>query len=372
MSTRPDVAFFMPSLRGGGAERVMLDLAQGVAGRGYAVDMVVLNRVGAVTENVGTGVNLVDLQRPRAAAALPDLVGYLRRRRPPVLLSTLEHTNVLAVLAAKVAGGTRVVVREANTVAEDLAAEGIKGCAVRLGMRGAYRGAAKVIAVSRGVARSLTETLGVKADQLTVIANPVITERVRTGARQQVEHPWFEDGGEPVLLGVGRLVEQKGFDTLVGAFAKACEHTPCRLVILGEGPQRDELTALAASLGVAERLSMPGFVDNPFPYMGKCDLFILSSRWEGLPNVLIQAMAVGAKVVATDCPSGPDEILDGGEHGPLVPVDDVEAMATAIVQQLRAPGRELPEEWYDRYDAVAVVDRYLDVLQLLPYPRSTT
>lgn len=366
VAERPDVTFFMPSLRGGGAERVMLDLAQGVASRGYAVDVLILNRVGAVTSGAGEGVNLVDLQRSRAATALPALVGYLRGRRPPVLLSTIEQINVLAVLAAGIVGGTRVVVREANTPSEDLASEGLKGRVVRFAMRHTYRRAAQVIAVSDGVAGSLTHTLGLEGRDLTVIANPVITDRLREGARGPVRHPWFEEDGEPVLLAVGRLVEQKGFDTLVRALALARERTPCRLVILGEGPLREELTSLADSLGIGEHLSLPGFQQNPFAYMANCDLFVLSSRWEGLPNVLIQAMAVGAKAVSTDCPSGPAEVLGGGEHGALVPVDDPEALSDAIVQALAAPRRELPAEWYARYDASNVIDRYLEVLQLPP------
>ncbi len=368
MSARADVAVFMPSLRGGGAERVMLDLAQGMAGRGYAVDVVVVNREGAVQE-VGQGVRLVDLERSRAATALPALVRYLRRRRPPVMLSTLEHTNVLAVVAARLVGGTRVVVREANTPDVDLSAAGLKGRAVRLAMRVAYQAATAVVAVSQGVGRSLQATLGLAPERVTVIANPVITERVAEGAAGVPDHPWFHDGGDPVVVGVGRLVEQKGFDTLVRAVALANERAPCRLLVLGEGPLRAELTELAASLGVAERLALPGFAANPFPYMRECELFVLSSRWEGLPNVLIQAMAVGAKVVATDCPSGPDEILDGGRHGRLVPVDDVAALADAIVEGLSAPRRPLPPEWRARYEAGAVLDRYLAVLGLPPCPQ---
>src|SRR5690606_20904344 len=187
VSARADVAVFMPSLRGGGAERVMLDLAQGMAGRGYAVDVVVVNREGAVQE-VGQGVRLVDLERSRAATALPALVRYLRRRRPPVMLSTLEHTNVLAVVAARLVGGTRVVVREANTPDVDLSAAGLKGRAVRLAMRVAYQAATAVVAVSQGVGRSLQATLGLAPERVTVIANPVITERVAEGAAGVPDH----------------------------------------------------------------------------------------------------------------------------------------------------------------------------------------
>lgn len=361
------VAFFMPSLRGGGAERVLLDLARGVARRGYPVDVVVLNQLGAVTLDLGAGVRLVDLQRSRAAFALAPLLTYLRRDRPRVLLSTIEHTNVLAVLANRLAGrGTRVVLREANTLTADLEREGVKGRAVRLAMRAAYRDAAGIIAVSEGVKSALVTALRVGPELVEVIASPVITQRLRLGATEPVGHPWFTDDGPPLILGVGRLVEQKGFDVLIDAFARLSQQLPCRLVIVGEGPLRGELLHLASSLGVAGSVQLPGFVKNPFSYMAACDLFVLSSRWEGLPNVLIQAVAVGAKVVSTDCPSGPTEVLDGGLLGELVPVDDVAALAAAMRRALREPRPVPPAGWFDRYDEELVVGRYMRALGLPP------
>ncbi len=361
---RPVVALFMPSLRGGGAERVLVDLAAGIARRGFPVDVVVLNLEGAVHTDLGEGVNLVDLQRTRAAVALPALVSYLRRRRPFVLLSTLEHTNVLAVMATRMVGGIRVVLREANTLQEDLASEGLKGRGVRFAMRSAYRAANGIIAVSEGVARGLVEVLGLAPEKISVIASPVITERLRAGAKEEADHPWLGDGGSPVIIGVGRLSQQKGFDVLIRAFAKLREKMACRLVIFGEGPLRDELTELANRHGVAEHVDLPGFTDKPFAHMAAADLFVLSSRWEGLPNVLIQAMAVGAKVVSTDCPSGPSEVLDEGDLGELVPVDDADALAAAMGRALGQPRKVLPAEWYSRYEAEEVIERYARALGL--------
>lgn len=357
---RPDLAFLLPSLMGGGAERVVMDLAREAARRGHTVDMIVLNRDGAVLDEVGGGVRLVELKRRRAAVALPALVAYLRRYRPRALLTTLEHTNVLAVVAGRLVGSVRVVVREANTVSEDT--KGLKGRAVRELMRVTYRWAHAVIAVSRGVAASLEGELGLSPGSVTVIANPVVTQRVMDGAREPLDHPWFAVGQPPVVLGVGRLSEQKGFDTLLRAFASVHAATPCRLVILGEGPERDALGELARALGVEGDFALPGFVANPFSYMARCGVFVLSSRWEGLPNVLIQAMAVGAKVVATDCRSGPAEVTEGGALAPLVPVDDEVALADAIMTTLRGAVQALPEGWADRYEVIAITTRYLEVL----------
>jgi len=357
----PDLAFLLPSLRGGGAERVVIDLASEAARQGLAVDMVVVNRDGAVEEGMGDEVRMIELGRSRVALALLPLIRYLRRHRPPALLTTLEHTNVLAVVASRFVSGTRVVLREANTVSEDIV--GVKGRAIRAAMRWAYRSAGAVVAVSEGVKASLVAELGLDAERVRVVLNPVITPRVMDGAREPVEHPWFSPGEPPVILGVGRLSRQKGFDTLLRAFARVREATECRLVLLGEGEERTELERLARRLGVVAETSMPGYVANPFGYMRNCGVFVLSSRWEGLPNVLIQAMAVGAKVVATDCPSGPSEVTDSGSLAPLVPVDDVEAMAVAIRATLRSEARELSEGWRNRYDLKAITAEYLRVLR---------
>jgi len=367
----PEVAFLIPTYSDGGAERVMVDLANGLADRGYAVDLVVVNESGPVKYEFGEGVTVFSLDRSRAALALTSLLAYLRHRRPPALLSTLGHVNVLAVLAARLAGRTKVVVREAITPTELFGHVGIKGRIIGHLMRIAYRAADGVVAVSEGVAHAMEKVLRLSPSRISVIANPVITERLRNGAREPADHPWFYDGGEPVVLAVGRLTDQKAFDVLIRAFAKARTTTPCRLVIFGEGPLHSELLALADSLGVGDLMALPGFTANPFSHMAACGLFVLSSRWEGLPNVLIQALACGAKVVSTDCPSGPREVLEGGAFGALVPVDNVELLADAISRGLSLPRPALPQSWFDRYDPDAILDSYLTVLGLAPAPTET-
>jgi len=177
-----------------------------------------------------------------------------------------------------------------------------------------------------------------------------------------VEHPWFQPNQPPVILGVGRHHFQKGFDTLLRAFARVRQQMPARLVILGEGPERPNLERLAAELGVAADVDLPGFDPNPFRYMRWAGVFVLSSRYEGLPNVLIQALACGCPVVSTDCPSGPSEILDGGRYGALVPVDDVEAMAQAIVRALLGQVAPAPAEWLEQFRVEAVAEQYLRVM----------
>ena len=361
-SSELDVLMFIPSLEGGGAERVMVELASAFVGRGATVELAVAGGgAGAYDAEVPDAVRVVAFGRPRVLAAVPDLVRHLRRRRPRALLSTLEHANVAAVWASRWAPGVRCVVREANTVSADLG-DGLSARALLFAMRGAYRRAAAVVAVSGGVGRSVREALGVPAERVHVIPNPSVTPRVWAGAREPVDHPWFAGGQPPVVLAVGRLAPQKDYPTLLRAFAALRGRRPVRLVVLGEGPERDALERLAGELGVADDVSFHGFVANPFAFMARADAFVLSSAWEGLPNALIQARALGVSVVATDCPSGPREILDGGELGDLVAVGDAEAMATALDAALERGPQPAPPAWVARYDPIGVAERYLAVL----------
>jgi glycosyltransferase involved in cell wall biosynthesis len=212
------------------------------------------------------------------------------------------------------------------------------------------------------VAGSLLQLSPIPIQKVRVIYNPVVSPELYEKADAPVEHPWFQPHQPPVVLAAGRLVALKGYDTLLRAFARVRQETPARLVILGEGPERPNLERLAAELGVAADVDMPGFDPNPFRYMKRAGVFVLSSRYEGLPNVLIQALACGCPVVSTDCPSGPSEILDGGRYGALVPVDDVEAMAGAIVRALLGQVAPAPSAWLEQFRVEVVAEQYLRVM----------
>lgn len=360
-----DVALFMPSLRGGGAERVMVDLARAFRERGLNVAMVLVSQDGPLLKDLPDDVRIVDLGRARAAWSLLPLIRFLRRWRPRVVLSTLEHTNVIAAVATRFTRDMRLCLREANSVSQDLPWSNGRSALLRVLMTVSYRWADHVVAVSQGVADDLQATLRLPRERMHVIYNPVITPRLLSGGEEALEHPWFAVGQPPVVLGVGRLDAQKRFDVLIRAFAALRREVLARLVILGEGPLREELQVLAGDLGVSDDLAMPGFVANPFPYMRRASVFALSSDWEGLPNVLIQARALGTPVVATDCPSGPYEILEGGRLGALVPMGDDEAMALALLEATRCARSRPPNAWYRRFDATEVSSQYLRVLGLI-------
>jgi glycosyltransferase involved in cell wall biosynthesis len=226
-----------------------------------------------------------------------------------------------------------------------------------------YPWADAVIVPSEGAARDLAAASSLPLDRIRVLPSPVVHRRILELANQPVPHPWFEADSPPVILAVGELCARKDFVTLISAFAKMHHRRPSRLVILGEGRQQKHLLDLARKLGIGSEVSLPGFVTNPFAYMRKAALFALSSRCEGAPVVLMEALAVGAPVISTDCPSGPREILQGGRLGPLVPVGDVDAMAKALVSVLDKPLQaEMLRAAAERYSVESSADRYLSVL----------
>lgn len=365
MTANGRVALFLPSLFGGGAERMMVNLASGLAARDVPVDLLLIKADGPYLADVSERVRIIELRAPRVSQSIFELVRYLRRERPVGLLSTLNHPNLAAITAKLVARvPTRVVVRQANTLsASTNGAPRLLPRVVRRLIRHAYRRADRIVAVSDGVATDLARVTGLPRERIEVIPNPVLTPELVEAAREEPTHPWFAAGGEPVVLGVGRLKKQKDFPTLLRAFAQVRRQRPARLVILGEGPDRPMLEALARTLGLDEAVSLPGFVPSPFPHMARAAVFVLSSAWEGLPGALIQALACGTPVVATDCESGPREILEHGRYGRLVPVGDPSALSEAILATLAEPHRAtVPAQALRRFSQDVAVDRYLGVL----------
>lgn len=365
-SPRP-IAIFIRSLKGHGAGRSTINLANTLADRGHAVDLVVVRAAGEFLSDVSPRVRLValasggalallrfGLRRPKdCLALLPVLTGrtpfmnigavmtlsdYLKRDRPIALLSALNFGNVAAVIAGDLAGGdTKIVLTQRNHLTSDIEGRRGRSGIYRRIMRRFFSRADAIVAVSQGVADDLALYCTPRSGRIDTIYNPVATPSLYRKAAAPIDHAWFGEGQPPVILGVGRLMPQKDFATLIKAFARVRAQRPAKLMILGEGDQRGMLQALVKAQGVADDVSLAGFSDNPFAYLTRADLFVLSSTFEGLPGVLIQALACGCPVVSTDCPSGPVEILEGGRHGALVPVGDVEKMAEAIVRALDRP-----------------------------------
>lgn len=362
--SRPDAALFLPSLAGGGAERVTLNLARGLAEKGLRVDLVVPNATGELEGQVPEGVNLVGMGGLRTLQSVPKLIDYLRRVRPRALLSAMNHANVAAAWAAKLARFRgRLVLAEHVQLPPGSASLWQRAFNLSIGI--SYRFADAVVAVSQGVKQSLVKNAGVNRDRIVVIFNPVIAD----GFDRQGQHPvpsLLAELRGPVFLGIGRLEPQKNLSLLLRSFADLRQRRNAQLVILGEGSERPKLEALAEELGVQEDVYMPGFVSDPYAYMAHSQAFVLSSDWEGLPTVLIEALAVGAQVVSTDCPSGPHEILAAGKYGRLVPMRDAAALSEAMEAALDEPLPQSPDDWIDQFRGSTATANYLRVLALEP------
>jgi glycosyltransferase involved in cell wall biosynthesis len=359
------IALFLPSLRGGGAEKVMVNLALGFVEQGLKVDLVLAKAEGPYLSRVPEEVRVVDLGARRVLYSLPGLVRYLRRERPQAMLSALNYANIVAIWAKLLARvQTHLVVSEHNTLScSTQNASSVRVKLLPLLIKIFYPYADAVVAVSHGVAEDLITMTGLPMEKVKVIYNPVITPELFAKAEEPLDHPWFRPGEPPVVLGVGRLTQQKDFPTLIRAFALVRKERPARLMILGEGEERPKLEALVRELRLEEDVALPGFVDNPYKYMKRAAVFVLSSRWEGFGIVLVEAMALGTPVVATDCPSGPAEILENGKWGHLVPVGEPLHLARAILKILQddvyiSP----PKVAWKRFSKDNTVIAYLQVL----------
>jgi glycosyltransferase involved in cell wall biosynthesis len=358
------IAIFTANMDGGGAERAMAKLAGGIAERGYDVDLVLSRAVGHYLEEVPATVRIVDLGASRVLASLPRFVAYLRRERPPGVITSMNYVNIVGVWARRLSGiKTVLVANEQNTLSfETRNSPRRRHRAVESLAGRFYPWADAVAAVSQGVADDLVREIHVPADVVHVAFNPIITPALRTMAAEPLDHPWFKDDEPPVVVAVGRLAQQKDFGNLIRAFATVRASRNARLMIIGDGPERGALEATVTEAGVGRDVSLPGWISNPYPYMVRAGAYVLSSRWEGLPSVLVEALYCGPPTIATDCPSGPMEILAGGKHGALVPVGDTPALAEAIDRALAGDVPRPSSESWQPYVQDAVVDRYLHLL----------
>ncbi len=358
------IAIFLPDLRGGGAERVMISLARGFAERGYDIDLVLAQRSGSFLNEVSSEVNIVDLNKGKIYKCLFVLRRYLRRVKPDILLSAMDTSNVIALWAKKLAQvKTRVIVTVHTTLSVNAQVISRADRFVLTLARWCYQGAYAIVGVSQGVADDMSVMLNIPRPKISVIYNPVVNPEIFELALKDVEHLWFNPMLDPIILSAGRLTRAKDYSTLLHAFSLVIKVSPAKLVILGEGEDRHKLNVIIEALGLQEKVSLPGFTKNPYAYMSKATLFVLSSAWEGFGNVLVESMALGTPVVSTNCPSGPAEILENGKFGPLTPVGDVEALASAIINMLANSSdveglkKRASEFTYDK-----IADQYLKMM----------
>lgn len=369
------VSIFLPNLDGGGAELVMLRLAQGLANLGLKVDLVLARTEGAYLTKVPANVRIVDLKSKSPVVLFKTfaLRRYLQQQQPDILLSALDIVS--AGTWAKLLAGvpTRIIMCVHTNLSQQFRDKpDVFGGRVRAALvRWFYPWADGIVTVSHGVARDLARVAGLQLQNIQVIYNPVVTPEVLKKAKEPIDHPWFAPGEPPVILGVGRLVRQKDFATLVQAFALVRQRCSAKLMILGDVDKREpaikpQLENLVQRLGLEGEVALPGFVENPYAYMAKAGVFVLSSIYEGFGNVVAEAIATGTSVVSTNCESGPAEILENGKYGKLVPVGDAEALAEAILTTLNNPtDPKILQERSQTFSIDQVVEQYLEVFKSL-------
>lgn len=330
------IAVFVSFSGTGGVERMIVNLIRGFVDLGQPVDLVLVRDRSPHLERLPPEVNWVRLDTDHTFLAVPALARYLREQRPFALLAAKDRAGRAAVLARRLARtDTRIVMRLGTNLSTAMADKPTFARWLRYRpIRWLYPRVDQIVAVSDGVAEDTAAIARIPREHIRVIRNPVITPELEKLAAEPCDHPWFQPGQPSIIVGAGRFQRQKDFPTLIRAFAQVQAQPPCRLVILGDGGGQAKLEALISELGLGDRVDLPGFRTNPYSYLARADLFVLSSAWEGSPNVLTEAMALGTPVVSTNCPSGPRELLDGGRYGPLVSVGDVNGLARAMAETL--------------------------------------
>lgn len=358
------LAIFIPDLAGGGAQRVNVRLANELSRRGVDVDVVVNDADGPFRSLVADNVRVVTFGHRKFETTLLSLCRYVVRERPDVVIAAMQHAGVMVLLAKKFVGKQcRFVVQYHSTIsAEYSAARPMARLWLRL-LGVLLPSADAVVAISNGVAEDIVNTFPKTSHNVSTIYNPAFGPDIVELADESVAHAWFDDPEAPVIVSVGRLAPPKDYETLLDAFSIVRRSRRARLVIVGEGPDMNKIVARAKELGVVDLVDFLGFRSNPYPFMKNAGVFVLSSSYEGMPLVLVEALACGAPVVCTACCSGCLEVLGDGKWGQLVPVGDSRAMAGAILKALDQPvdSRALLAR-AQRFSARSVAQEYLEFL----------
>lgn len=356
------IVFFIPNFKIGGAERVTINIANELSNHINEITLLVLNKDGPLIKEVSSKVKIVSLNKNRAIYSLLPFYLYLIKNRPDFIFSSLEHINALAVLGKIFYfRNLKVFVTEHSTASHAIVESFFDKLLFRL-KRFIYNQADKVICVSNGSLEDLNKNFGIDKDKLINIYNPVITpEFVRT-----VDLLRHGELKRPVdyryILSIGRLVYNKDFSTLIRAYAESEICNTHRLVIAGEGDERRILEELAMQLGISDKIYFPGFVNNPLSWLYFSDMFILTSRFEGLPTVLIEALGCSKIIISSDCPSGPREILENGKWGALFDVGDYVQLAKLLKSEFDANiSRDFTAGWI-RFTSQAVASKYLTLM----------
>jgi glycosyltransferase involved in cell wall biosynthesis len=365
------IANFLPSLSGGGAERVVINLCASFPRDEVQPVLIAGSLTGPFVDNIDDDVEVIDLKCPNIRHSIGPLRDYIQQAKLDLLISHLSHANIAALWAMR-------KLRKLNqkqdlglpeiAVVEHMTMSAYRGKKwrdklIRPLARRLYKSADQVVAVSNAAARDLEQQLQLPPSSVTTIYNPVVGPHIHKSRQEPLQHPFVENHSEPLILAAGRLSEQKDYPTLIQAFAQLQTTVPSRLAILGDGEERSSIETLIDKLRLSERVCLVGFTENPYQWMQRADLYVLSSRWEALPTVLIEAMACGCNVVSTDCPSGPAEILGDQFAHRLAACVDPSALAATIKQALDEPlDSDAIIEQASQFNFTTAARRYIELL----------
>jgi glycosyltransferase involved in cell wall biosynthesis len=360
------ITFFLPSLVGGGVEKVFVTLANGLSKNNYSVDFVLSNAMGVHLSALDKEINVINLGKTHVATSFWGLTRYLRANQPPVIITGLSNANAAALLASRFfSRSTKTIITQHINWSQVLINNpSSKEVLVYYLSKYLYPLATRIVGISAGITNEIHNMRNIDPRKIVCIYNPVVTTQMLEFAKQQPHHKWFAKKNEPILIGAGRLEQQKDFETLIRAFHKVQSQIACKLIILGEGSERKKLERLIHDLNLTHRVELPGFFSNPYSFIAHADLFVLSSRYEGLPTVLIEAIGCKTPVVSTNCLSGPAEILDEGKYGKLVDVGNVDALAEAIIETIQKPlDKDFLMERAQLFSAENAINAYSDLIE---------
>ena len=366
------IAILLSGSKMGGDTKVVLNLIEGFTARGIEIDLVLANAAEISLDRLPNLVRVIDLKSPLTARSistiqlLPNLIKYLYQAKPKVLISNLSFTNAIVVLSKLlVFPAPKLILVEHLALSQNQnRPDEPQSKLIPILMRLLYPRADAIVAVSQQLATQLRCDHHPK--NVHAIPNAIISDLLHQKAEEAMNHSWLASDSIPVFLGVGRFTVQKDFTTLIQAFSILRQQIPARLIILGEGALRSQYESQIEALGLQDDVALPGFQPNPYQYMSRATAFVLSSRWEALPTVLIEAMACGCQLIATRCPYGVEEVLANGEFGQLVPVEDAIALAEAMKTAINAPiSSESIRFRAADFSVDRAVDRYLDLIAQL-------
>lgn len=326
----------------GGISKMMVHLANGMVAANADVDLVIAGGKVPFPEMIDPRVQLIDLGIKHVYQAIFPLISYLNKSSPDVVLATRHRNITISLIAHHLAKGRKsrkLAIRLSGNLSSAIAGKNALGKWMhKFHIRTLYSKADSVIAVSKGVADDFCHLADLPISKVTVVHNPTIPENIHTLSQKFIDHSWFVTRTIPIVIGVGRFTKRKDFATLIKAFALLRQKLSCRLVLVGDGQEKENYLSLAKSLGVLQDIYFPGVTSNPYAYMAKANVLALTSKAaEGSPNVIKEALALGLPVVSTDCPSGPREILDNGKFGELVPMQDHYSLAVALEKTIKSP-----------------------------------